>query len=233
MKRFLAMASASLALVLPSAMAQGDTTAQPTPPVSEAETAAAQSLMNALEGFYVAILQNPAGGMVSLKMKDGSDALLAFLSPEAVGAARTAAQDPELQVGIIPLADLMANWDGVVVFESGASEIQEAAKLSDQEQPFGAPVYTVISDGHEVQMQSESGLVTPILTGHADAAELASALKQGDLKDTNIEIAPLEISDVLRLIGTPGEKPAYRLYTHPKMVALMAAAESAQSAPTE
>lgn len=222
MKSIIASAGfATLALAVPHAVAQ-----QASPPTQEAAPAqpAAQpseTIINALSNLHVIVLEDQQGGMASIQNEQGDDALIAFLRPAAAEAARQEPAINNMTLGTVPLLALLTAWEGPVMFESGAEEIEQANAMDESGEGFGAPVFFVTADGQVTVINTESGSTTPIMTSYADAQSMVSNLTQQGFEAEKIEIVPIEFGSLLQQLNTGEATGNYRVFTHPETVAMI------------
>ncbi|MGB3625517.1 MAG: hypothetical protein WA989_06810 [Henriciella sp.] len=215
MKRLATTMAAALMLACPAGFAQSDASATGTPEQSQASPSAIEF---ALAGFHINILENSDGGAVSVTGPEGQTALMAFIDPAAGEAALAAVEDQEVSVAPVPLAMIMQNWDGPIVFESSQAEIDSAASLVEEDVTFLAPVFFVTTDGKETRMKTPEGMIVPILPSFADAETMAARLAENGIEESKIDIVPIELAAVLQQISTPEAPVGYRVYTHPGTV---------------
>lgn len=239
MKRFLTVTGAVVALACPAALAQSPAPAQQTaPPPAQGEAAPAQPqqraihpMLAALQGMQVAVLQNSEGGVASVQSQSGTKAIVVFMTPAAAEAELQSVEDDDMRVGIVDLASILAGWDGAVIFRSSPQEIQNAEMLDPETEDFMAPVFLVMSGEMEAQLQTENGRITPILTGYANAEQLAANLGNSDAASDEIKIVPIELATLLQAIKEYGQDAGYRFFSHPETVAAIQA--SRQAAPQD
>ena len=94
-----------------------------------------------------------------------------------------------------------------------------------------APVFLVMSGEMEAQLQTENGRITPILTGYANAEQLAANLGNSDAASDEIKIVPIELATLLQAIKEYGQDAGYRFFSHPETVVAIQA--SRQAAPQD
>ncbi|WP_300381555.1 hypothetical protein [Henriciella sp.] len=225
MKPVLASAGlAALALAVPYAIAQE--AAAPTQETAQPQAAGQPSttIVNALNGLHVIVLEDQQGGMASIRNEQGDDSLIAFLRPAAAEAARQEPAVSNMTPGTVPLLALLTAWDGPVMFEGGAEEVEQANALDESGEGFGAPVFFVTADGKETQIDTGNGPATPILLSYQDAQGMASNLKQQGFDAETIEIVPLEFGSVLQQLNATSNGGSYKVFTHPETVEMIQSA---------
>ena len=225
MKREFAFAGAVFALALPVAFGQTPEVAEPSPPPAEAEVPEQppeqpiNPMIAALQGLYVAILQNDEGGIASIQPENGDPALIAFMTPQTAEGQRAKPEYADLQVRIVDLAAILRGQDGSVTFQGSAQEIANAHALDPEAVDFMAPVFFVTSGNMEVQLQTPNGPITPVLTSYSDAETLAQKLIDSGDASEEVQIIPVEFASMLQGIGELEGDAGYRFFTHPQMVA--------------
>ena len=221
------VASAGLAaLALASPVGAAQETAPPAAPQQPPQSAEAPAaLAKAVDGLHLVVLEDQEGGMASIQNEQGQSALIAFLQPAAAEAARQNPAITNMSISTVPVLPLLQAWEGPIVFEGGAAEVEQANTLSTEEHDFMAPVFMVLVDGKETQINTQVGPVTPILLSHEDAQGMVANLEQQDLGAGNITVQPLEFGAVLQQLNALEEDAGYRFFTHPETVALLQPAQ--------
>lgn len=223
MNRILAMTGAALAVALPGAFAQ--TTPAPQAPATQPAPAqqqpAAQSdpLLAALQGLQVAILENGQGGVASVESQTGEKAIFAFVTPQVADQERQSSGDEQMMVTIIDLPSLLVNWDGAVVFKTSAEEVAHANELDPAPGSYLSPVFFVMNGDEEAALQTQQGIITPILTSYDDAQSMAQQLESSANKQGDVEIVPIEFATLLQAISEQDADTGYRFFSHPDTVA--------------
>ncbi|WP_018147402.1 hypothetical protein [Henriciella marina] len=225
MKSVFALAGAVFALMPPVSFAQSPEAAEQAPPPTEADALeqAQEEPINpmiaALQGLYVAILQNDEGGIASIQPENGDPAIIAFMTPQTAETQRAKPEYADLQVRVVDLAAILRGQNGAVTFQASAQEIANAHALDPEAVDFMAPVFFVTSDNMEVQLETPNGPITPVLTSYSDAETLAQKLiDSGDASEA-VKIIPVEFASMLQGIGELEGDAGYRFFTHPQMVA--------------
>jgi hypothetical protein len=181
-----------------------------------------------MASLHVSILQAEDGGVVLAQGQNGDSALMVFITPQVAETERQRANDETLQVGIIDLATVFANWDGAIIFRSSPEEVAKAHELDAESGQFLAPVFFVMAGDVEARIATEQGPITPILTAYSDAESLAAQLSNSD---EEIEIVPIELAALLRALQVDGAVGGYQFFTHPQTVSVINARPAETSPP--
>lgn len=184
------------------------------------------AIVGALGGLHVAVLQDAEGGVVTVQNPQGENAVVLFLEP---GAAEEAMQNPaiaDMSVATIPLLQMMGSWQGPVVFEASSEEISYANGLNADDADYGAPVFFVLIDGKEAQIEAGAGPITPILLSSGDAADMAAQVSAQGVEASNVEVMPIEFGAVISQLASMQQDQGYRVFTHPDTAALIQSAQS-------
>lgn len=211
-----------------TATAQQAGQAEPVEPAPQAQVQVPTAIEQALGGFHVAVLKNAEGGVVTVQNQQGDNAVVAFLEPAAAEEAQENAAIADLTVSALPLLSMLASWNGPVVFEGSTSAIGHASTLQPEVEAFGAPVFFVLADGNETQVDAGTGPITPILLSFEDASEMASQITEQGVEAEKIEIVPIEFGAVLKELSVMEQDQGYRVFTHPDTVSLIQAARASE-----